>query len=151
MMKKWLLVFSLMFVAACDSGDSDSGGMADTIPGTDIPASFVGVYTGTLNVTAQALSVTQRDSFPITITVTNDAMVRFDGDSPDETFTVGLTNTGAFSGNLPINDDVCNGTVNVQGTVDGTNASGTLSGDGRCVTAGLDVDVTLTGDFQATR
>lgn len=151
-MKKLLLIFSFIFVAACDSGDSDSGGMAEpTLPGTDVPASFAGVYTGTLNVTAEALGITERDSFPITITVSGDAMVRFDGDSPDETFTVGLTNGGRFSGNLPINEDECKGSVAVDGSLDGTTASGTVSGSGECRLNGLDVDVTLNGDFSATK
>jgi len=97
MMKKLFLLLSFVLIAACDSGDSDSGGMAEpTLPGTDVPARFAGVYTGTLNVTAEALNITTSDSFPITITVTDDAMVRFDGDSPEETFTVGLTNGGRF-------------------------------------------------------
>jgi len=152
MMKKLFLLLSFVLIAACDSGDSDSGGMAEpTLPGTDVPARFAGVYTGTLNVTAEALNITTSDSFPITITVTDDAMVRFDGDSPEETFTVGLTNGGRFSGNLPINEDECTGTVSVDGTVDGTTASGMVSGSGRCRTGGTDVDVTLSGDFNATR
>jgi hypothetical protein len=151
-MKKALFIISFIFLTACDSGDSDSGGMAEpTLPGTNVPASFVGVYTGTLNVTAEALGITRSDSFPITATVTDDAMIRFDGDSPEETFTVGLTNSGSFSGNLPIVEDDCRGTVAVTGTVDGTTVSGTVSGEGECDLNGLDVDVTLEGDFTATR
>ena len=152
MIKKSILLFSFLLLTACDSGDSDSGGMdAPTLPGTDVPASFAGVYNGTLNVTAQALNITRSDSFPITITVTDDAMVRFDGDSPDETFTVGIANDGSFSGTLPIDEDECTGTATVQGSVDGTTASGTVDGTGRCLVSGLDVEVTLEGDFQASR
>jgi hypothetical protein len=151
-MKKILFVLSLFLLSACSSSDSDSGGMVEaTLPGTDIPASFAGTYVGTLNVTASALGLSESDSFPITITVTNDGMVRFDGDDPDETFTVGLTNEGAFSGNLPINEDECTGSVGTEGMVDGTNASGTISGDGTCVIDGLTVDVTLEGDFTASK
>lgn len=151
-MKKILFAISLLFLSACGSSDSDSGGMVEpTLPGTSIPANFAGTYTGTLNVRASALGLTESDSFPITITVTSDGMVRFDGDDPEETFTVGLTNTGAFSGNLPINEDECTGSVGTEGSVDGNNASGTLSGSGTCTVNGLTVDVTLEGDFSATK
>lgn len=151
-MKKLLVLFTLLFVAACDDGDSDSGGMVTpTLPGTDVPSTFVGVYTGTLDVTAEALGIRESDSFPITVTVTDDARIRFDGDDPDETFTVGLNNDGSFSGNLPITEDDCQGTVGVTGTVDGTTVSGTVSGDGKCNSGGLDFDVTLTGTFNAIR
>lgn len=151
-MKKILFALSFLLLSACGSSDSDSGGMVeDTIPGTSIPANFVGTYTGTLNVTASALGLSESDSFPITITVTSDGNVRFDGDDPDETFTVGLTNDGSFSGNLPINEEECTGSVGTQGMVDGTSASGTLSGEGECDFDGLQVDVTLTGDFSASK
>lgn len=151
-MKKILFIVSMMILSACSSGGSDSGGMVTpTLPGTTIPANFAGVYTGTLNVTASALGITERDSFPITVTVTNDGMVRFDGDDPEETFTVGLTNTGDFSGNLPIDEDECTGSVGAMGRVDGTNATGTVSGSGTCKINGLTVDVTLEGDFSATK
>jgi len=131
---------------------SDSGGMAEpTLPGTNVPANFAGVYNGTLNLSASALGLTETDSFPITITVTDDAMVRFDGDSPEETFTVGLENGGAFRGTLPINEDECSGTVSIEGSVNGTTASGTLSGSGSCNIDGTNVSVTLSGDFSASR
>ena len=151
-MKKFFLLISFIFISACDSGGSDSGGMVQpTLPGTNVPANFAGTYTGTLNVTAEALGIRESDSFPITVTITSDAMVRFDGDDPEETFTVGLTNDGNFSGNLPINEDECSGNVSVTGTADGTTVSGTVSGDGQCEINGLNVDVTLEGDFSATR
>lgn len=151
-MKKILIAFGFLILSACSSGGSDSGGMVEpTLPSTGIPANFAGTYTGTLNVTASALGVTERDSFPITITVTQDGMVRFDGDSPDETFTVGLTNNGSFSGNLPINEDECTGSVGTQGSVNGSIAMGTVSGSGTCRISGLTVDVTLEGDFSANK
>lgn len=151
-MKKIILIVSMLILTACSSSDSDSGGMVTpTLPGTSIPANFAGVYTGTLNVTASALGISESNSFPITVTVTNDGMVRFDGDEPNETFTVGLTNTGDFTGNLPINEEECTGSVGTTGRVDGTNATGNVSGNGTCVISGLTVDVTLEGDFSATK
>ena len=153
-MKKLFIVVLSAFLFSCGSGDSDSGGMATpTLPGTDVPANFAGVYNGTLNVTASALGITESDSFPISVTVTDDAMVRFDGDSPEETFTVALENGGAFRGVLPIDEDECTGTVNVSGTIDssGTTASGTVEGSGRCIISGTTIDVELMGDFSATR
>lgn len=151
-MKKIFILLASCLLVACGSGGSDSGGMTDdTLPGTNVPASFAGLYTGTATVEATALGISESDSFPINITVTEDAMVRFDGDDPEETFTVGLANDGAFSGSLPINEDPCTGTVTVTGSVDGTNASGDVSGSGRCLINGLDVDVTLEGTFSASR
>lgn len=151
-MKKLLVLFSFVFIAACGGGGSDSGGMvAPTLPGTNVPASYAGVYTGTLNLEASALGITQSDSYPLTVTVTDDAMVRFDVD--DESVTVGLANDGAFRANLPVpaNSAGCTGSIAIDGTVDGTTASGMLSGEGRCNISGLNTDVTLSGDFSATR
>ena len=89
--------------SACGGGGSDSGSMVEaTLPGTNVPISFIGTYQGTLNVNASALGNSISDSFPITITVNEDGTIRFDGDDPDETFTVGLQNDGVFQGNLPL-------------------------------------------------
>ena len=105
MLNRVLLLIAILFLSACDLGDSDSGAMVEpTLPGTNVPASFAGTYTGTLDVTAEALGVSESDSFDITITVTDDAMVRFEGDDPDEVFVVGLANDGTFAGNLQIQD-----------------------------------------------
>lgn len=151
-MKKIILLVSILFISACSSSDSDSGGMVEaTLPGTSIPANFVGTYKGTLNVTVSALGLSERDSFPITVTVSSDGMIRFDGDEPDETFTAGLSNSGTFSGNLPISDDDCSATLSTVGMVDGTTASGTVSGDGQCTIDRVTVDVRLEGDFNATK
>ncbi len=151
-MKKLLVLFSFVFLAACGGGGSDSGGMViPTLPGTNVPASFAGVYTGTLNLEASALGITERESYPITVTVTDNAMVRFDIDG--DSVTVGLANDGEFRANLPVppNSADCTGTIGIEGSVDGTTASGTLSGEGRCNISGLTADVTLSGDFSATR
>lgn len=153
MIKRISLVFLIVVgLAACGGGDSDSGAMVEpTLPGTNVPASFAGTYRGTLTITAQALTLTETDTFDITITVTEDAMVRFDGDDPDETFTVGLSNDGTFAGNFDVNEDECTGSLATTGRVDGTTASGDVSGEGRCDISGLSADVTLTGTFTATK
>jgi len=151
-MIKNILILSFVFLLASCGGSSSTGAQVEeSIPGTMIPASFIGVYTGTLNVTAEAIGITESDSFPITITVTDDGMIRFDGDEPDETFTVGLMDNGDFSGNLPIDVDPCEGTIGVVGTVDGTNITGTVSGEGVCEEGILELDVDLEGDFSASR
>ncbi len=153
MLKNSLIAFLLLLtLTACGGGDSDSGAMVEpTLPGTNVPANFAGTYTGTLTVTASAAGLTETDSFPITVTVTDDAMVRFDGDDPDETFTVGLENDGTFRGNLPIEVDDCSGNLSTTGQVDGTRVTGEVNGSGECDVGILSVDVTLEGTFEATR
>ncbi|MFT5572324.1 MAG: hypothetical protein ACI9FR_001247 [Cryomorphaceae bacterium] len=151
-MKKIFLIISIAFLSACGGGDSSSGAAVDpTTAGTMIPANFVGTYIGTLNLEASALGITESDSFAITITVTADGMLRFDGDEPDETVTVGVTNAGDFSASLSITEDPCTGTINLVGTVDGTTASGTVSGEGTCSEGGLTVDAELSGNFSASK
>jgi hypothetical protein len=151
-MKNLLLVFASCLLIACSGGSSDSGGMVDsTLPGTNVPSSFVGTYTGNLSVTFSALGISQTESIPIIITVTSDGMVSFAGDDADQVFTVGIGNNGVFAGNLPINEDPCSGSVGVTGTVDGSNASGSVSGNGSCSVSGVEIDVTLEGTFSATR
>ena len=150
-MKNTLLILTFALLAACGGGDSSSGAGAPTVAGDMLPANFVGIYTGVLNLEASALGIRERDSFPITITVTADGMLRFDGDDPDETVTVGVTNAGEFSASLPIDEDPCTGTISVSGRIDGTNATGTVEGDGTCIEGSLTVDVELSGDFNATK
>ena len=145
-----ILTINLFVLSACGGGGSSSG-VDPTVAGENIPAIFVGVYKGTLNLTAKAIGVTESDSFEITITVFEDGTIRFDGDEPDETFTAGITNDGDFAGNITIQEDECSGTVGVTGRVDGTTATGTIDGDGECDISGLSVDVDLTGDFSATK
>lgn len=148
----FILFLATLTLVGCGGGDSDSGAMVEpTLPGTNVPASFVGTYQGDLTVTAEALNLSETDTFPITITVTEDAMVRFEGDGPDETFTVGLQNDGAFAGILPIDVDECSGSLSTTGRVDGTTVSGEVSGDGRCDVSGVTLDVTLMGTFTASR
>lgn len=151
LMKNIILALNILFLAACGGGGSSSGG--PTEPGSNIPAAFVGTYQGTLNLTASALGITQSESFPITITVTADGQLRFDGDEPDETFTVGVTNDGRFNGSLSINEQGCEGTVTIDGAINsaGTNASGSVDGDGSCTIDGVSVDVDLGGDFSANK
>lgn len=150
-MKKIIVSFCLLFITACGGGDSSSGAGDNTSPGESIPANFVGTYTGTLNLTASAVGLTESDSFSITVTVMSDGTVRFDGDEPDETFTVGITNAGDFSGSITVTEDECSGTLSVTGRVDGSQASGSVTGDGQCTVNGVNLSVTLRGDFSASK
>lgn len=145
-------LFCLTFLVACGGGSSDSGGSSDvTTPGDMLPDNFVGVYAGTLTLTVSAAGISQSDSFAITITVNADGTVRFDGDDPDETFTAPISNAGAFGGSLNIEEDECTGSISVSGSVDGSNASGTVSGTGQCTEGGLTVDVELSGELSAVK
>lgn len=153
-MTKLLLLVSLLALSACGGG-SDSG--ADEQPtggvsqaGDMVPDIYTGVYNGSIQGTASALGISLSDSFPITITV-NQNMVRFDGDDPDETFSVGLRNDGTFSGVLNYDDDQCSGDVQVEGIVDGNNASGSFGGDGSCAVDGNNITVELIGTFTAAK
>lgn len=151
-MKKLIIVCLSVFLFACGGSDSSSGGgVENSQPGMNLPANFVGVYMGTITLTASAAGLSETDTFSITITVFANGTVRFDGDDPEETFTVGITDAGEFSGNIDINEDECQGTVAVVGQVDGTNATGTVQGDGECEVSGLDIDVELSGTFTATK
>lgn len=150
-MKKIILCFCLLLIAACGGGDSSSGAGDTTNPGDSIPANFVGTYNGTLNLTASAVGLTESDSFPIMVTVMSDGTVRFDGDDPDETFTAGITNAGEFSGGIEVTEDECSGSLSVTGRVDGSVASGSVTGDGQCTVNGVNISVTLRGDFSANK
>ena len=149
---KITLTLSLLMLVACGGGGSFSG-VEPSIPGQNLPAIFIGVYTGTLNATIKGAGLSESDTFQITITVFANGTVRFDGDDPDETFTVGVTDAGDFSGNLRAEDfnDDCTGVVGVTGNVDGTTASGTINGDGECDVSGLDIGIDVTGTFSATK
>jgi hypothetical protein len=151
-LRKVFILCSVFLLASCGGGESSSGGNADvTTPGDMLPANFVGTYTGILNLRASAAGLSQSESVPITITVSSNGTVTFTADDPDETVTVGISNAGAFSGNLSIEEDPCTGTISVAGSVDGANASGTVEGDGSCSQNGLNIDVELDGDFSATK
>lgn len=153
-MKNLIIVFvSLLFLASCGGNSTSGAQVEESTAGTMLPAVFIGVYKGTLTVTAKAAGLTESDMFEITVTVTPDGMIKFDGDDPDETFTVGLMNNGEFSGNLAINEDPCKGTVGVTGKVNGagTTVSGTVKGEGVCEEGILKVDVDLEGTFTATK
>lgn len=147
-----ILMVALFTVSACGDSDSDSGGNVEpTLPGTDVPVSYVGVYQGTLKITAKAAGLSVSDSYPIKVTVNDNGTIRFDGDEPDETFTVGLANDGSFAGSLNVNEEECTGKVDVTGKVDGKNANGNVNGKGKCRFDGKSLDVTLDGDFSASK
>lgn len=151
-MKKLILAFtSLIFLASCGGSSSSGAQVEESEAGMMIMQSFVGDYIGTLTVTAEAIGITETDTFQITATVTMDGMITFNGDDPGETFTVGLTDEGTFSGNLFIDEDPCEGTVGVVGSITGTTMSGTVEGEGFCEEGILEVDVDLDGTFSAER
>lgn len=153
-MKKLLIALFAVVLSACGGGGSDSGSMVEpTIAGTNIPAIFVGTYRGTANITVEASILNESDTVEITIIVTDDGMVVLQDDDQDELFRVGLEDSGAFRGNYSVSEIVeeCTGNIAVVGTVDGTTASGTLSGEGECEDGILSVSATLTGDFTATK
>lgn len=146
------LAFTISLLVGCGGGSSSSGAaVANTAPGQNLPPEFVGVYSGTLNLRADASGLSETASFPITVTVFEDGTVRFDGDEPDETFTVGVTDAGVFAGNVDISESDCSGSLAVNGQVDGSTASGTVQGEGTCVVSGLSLDVQLSGDFNAIK
>lgn len=147
-----ITLISIFMLSACGGGSSDSGS-GETEAGSSIPEAFIGVYNGTINLRASAAGLTARESYPITITVTADGQLRFDGDEPNETATVGVTNDGRFSGQIPVDEEDCSGTVTFSGQINaaGTNASGDLEGEGRCTVSGTTLDVDLSGDFSANK
>lgn len=147
------LLISGLFLTGCDIGGSSSGAdqVANSVAGDMLPPEFVGVYLGTLDIRAEASGITERDTFPISITVSADGTLRFDGDDPDETFTVGIANDGTFSGNLRIDDDKVSGVLGVSGRVDGVTASGDVVGEGEVDTGLVTLAVDVTGTFLATK
>lgn len=148
----FVVVFTVSLMTGCGGGSSSSGAaVASTVPGQNLPAEFVGVYRGTLNLRAEASGLSESDSFPITITVFEDGTIRFDGDEPDETFTAGVTDAGDFAGNINVNESDCSGLLAVTGRLDGSTASGTVQGEGMCLIGGINLDVELSGDFNATK
>ena len=136
-----------VILSACGGSDT-SVETVEVTPGS-VPNTLVGVYRGTLDARGEVslLRLSESISQPITITVREDNTITFAGDDPDEVFTTDIGSNGGFNGSLPLNEDGCSGTLNVSGTVDGTNAQGSVGGSGSC--EGLDVDIT--GSFSATR
>ncbi len=147
------LLLGGLFLSGCDIGGSSSGAdqVDNSIAGDMLPPEFVGVYIGTVDVRAEASGISERDTFPITITVRADGTLTFDGDDPDETFTVGIANDGTFSGNLRIDDEEVSGVLGVSGRVDGVTASGDIEGEGEVDTGVVTLAVDVTGSFSATK
>ena len=152
-MKKLLFVsILLMFLASCGGNSTTGAQVEESEAGMMIPDSFVGVYVGSLTVTAEVAGIfDETDTFDITVTVTEDGMVLFEGDDPDETFTVGLTDEGTFSGNIFIDEDPCEGVVGALGAFVGDTVSGTVDGEGVCSEGLIELDADLEGTFSATR
>ena len=150
-LRKHLFVFGLTVLTACGGGGSSSG-VAVSSPGDNLPANFVGTYTGTITVTLDASVIDETRSYSITVTVNADATIRFEVAGIEESFTAGVTNAGQFSGNINFTDDDCDSAViGVEGTVDGSTVTGTVTGNTECDVAGLPVDVDLRGNFSASK
>ena len=139
------LFSALSLLQACSNGDTS----VDSLPVSDgpVPNNLVGTYVGTLSATARSGFLEESSTAPITIIVSPDNTLRFEGDDPEEVFVTTVGANGNFNGSIPIDVDDCSGTVDVSGNVDGTVASGDLGGTGDC--SGLSVGVS--GDFNATR
>ena len=139
------VALSAMLLSAC--GGSDTSVDNVEVGAGDVPNQFVGTYTGTISGEASARLLPVSESFEedITITVNSDNTVTFAGDDPDEVFSTVIGSNGGFNGTLSIDEDDCEGVVNVSGTVDGNVARGDIGGEGEC--DGVDVD--LTGSFFA--
>jgi len=160
-MKKTALITSVFVLtalglSACGGGSSSSGSEVEETPaGNNLPANFVGVYNGTISaevkVTVGSLSESESNSEAIVITVSADGTIVFSID--DEEISIGVANDGSFAGNFDLNTFVeqCEGTVSVTGTVNGTIATGTVSGAGECEEGGIEGDAELEGTFSATK
>ena len=147
-MKTLASVFLFIVIAliqACSDGDTS----VDSLPVSEgpVPNDFVGTYVGTLSATARSGFLEESATNPITIIVSPDNTLRFQGDDPEEVFVTTIGSNGNFNGSIPVDVDDCSGTVDVSGNVDGTVASGDLGGTGDC--SGLSVGVS--GDFSAIR
>ena len=141
------IVFSSIILVAC--GGSDTSVDNVEVTSGPVPNEFVGTYNGTISgrASAELLPVSESFEEDITIIVREDNTITFAGDDPDEVFTTNIGSNGGFNGSLFIDEDDCEGQINVSGTVDGSVAQGEIGGEGEC--DGVDVD--LTGTFNATQ
>ncbi len=93
-------------------------------------------YTGTASGAVLAVSLSQSTSFPfdedISFVVGDDRSFVFS--VKGRTFQTDIKKNGNFSGSLSFDiiDGLCNVTVDVAGSINGKNASGTLAGSGPC-------------------
>ncbi len=142
------------FLTSCGGGSSSSGGVEETAAGDMLPEAFVGVYTGTLSYEAEldgpiSLSDSGTEAIVITVNANGTIVIEVDG----ETVSTGITNQGDFAANLQVESFVeeCEGVVGAEGSVDGTTASGTFSGEADCEEGVLSASAELTGSFTATK
>lgn len=140
-----LIIVSLSLLQSCSKGKTS----VDSRPVTDgpVPNNFVGTYVGTLSATAKSGALKKSTTDTVTITVSSDNTLRFQGDDPDEVFVTKVGQNGNFNGSLPINVSDCSGTIKVSGSVDGSVAMGQLGGSGKCKS----ISVGVSGNFNATK
>ena len=142
-----IAVSSALILSAC--GGSDTSVANVEVSAGSVPSELVGTYTGTISgrASAELLPISESFEEDITIIIRDDNTITFAGDDPDEVFTTNIGSNGGFNGRLTINEDECEGVINVSGTVDGSVAQGDIGGEGECD----DIDVDLTGTFRATQ
>lgn len=139
------LIVLLLLLQSCSKGDTS----VDSRPETDgpVPSNFVGTYIGTLTATAKSGVLKRSTTDTVTITVSSDNTLRFQGDDPEEIFVTTVGANGNFNGSLPFDIDDCSGTIKVSGNVDGSVATGELGGSGKCKS----VSVGVSGNFNAAK
>jgi len=144
---KILLLAATLGLAACDSGDSDSGATVEpTQAGNSIPTAFLGIYRGTINITLDAGIAKESDSFPIVFEVKSNGIVTVtvDDEAPEN---FPINNQGRFSGQASIDEEGCSATLGFTGNTNGTRVTGTVVGEGRCEGISVEAD----GNFTATK
>lgn len=146
---KVIVSFSLFIMfgllQACGNGDTS----VESRPVTegDVPSEYVGTYVGTLSARAKSGALERSTSDTVTIIVSDDNRLRFQGDDPDEVFVTTVGANGNFNGSLPINYGDCSGSVQVSGNVNGVVAAGEIGGEGECE----GIKVGLDGEFNARK
>lgn len=162
------LFMLLLLISGCSSSDSNnetSSGGASTSSVTTIPDSSVstvqpapvpsisGTYIGAANATASALGLTESETIPVTITVSEDGRISIESGSdifPDVVTLNG--NTFNYSQNFvdsPFGAATCSGMLTLQGAID-TNGKLKATLSSQSVTCN-GIPGTVSGSLTATK
>jgi len=161
------LFIVLLFISGCssDSNNETSSGGASTSSVTTIPDSSVstvqpapvstiaGTYIGTANATASALGLTESETIPVTITVSEDGRISIESGSdifPDVVTLNG--NTFNYSQNFvdsPFGAATCSGMLTLKGAID-TNGKLNATLSSQSVTCN-GIPGTVSGSLSATK